>query len=107
MLDAFVRSLAGYSVAMQVLGVGDRHNDNIMVSRDGCYFHVDFGHFLGHFKAKFGVKREASSFVLTPHMETVLGWRAVSDLRHAVAATLPRRRAWRGLPLPALRGAVL
>ena len=106
-LDAFVRSLAGYSVAMQVLGVGDRHNDNIMVSRDGCYFHVDFGHFLGHFKAKFGVKREASSFVLTPHMETVLGWRAVSDLRHAVAATLPRRRAWRGLPLPALRGAVL
>ena len=75
-LDHFVRSLAGYSVATRVLGVGDRHNDNIMVASDGRYFHVDFGHFLGHFKSKFGVKREsASSFVLTPHMETVLGGR--------------------------------
>ena len=79
-LDHFVRSLAGYSVATRVLGVGDRHNDNIMVATDGRYFHVDFGHFLGHFKSKFGVKRESASFVLTPHMETVLGGRAVSDL---------------------------
>ena len=78
-----------YAQATRVLGVGDRHNDNIMVASDGRYFHVDFGHFLGHFKSKFGVKRESASFVLTPHMETVLGGRAVSDLRHAVAATLP------------------
>ena len=105
-LDHFVRSLAGYSVATRVLGVGDRHNDNIMVASDGRYFHVDFGHFLGHFKSKFGVKRESASFVLTPHMETVLGGRAASNLRHAVAATLPRRRAWGGLPLSPLRGAL-
>ena len=64
-LDHFVRSLAGYSVATRVLGVGDRHNDNIMVASDGRYFHVDFGHFLGHFKSKFGVKRESASFALT------------------------------------------
>ena len=63
-LDHFVRSLAGYSVATRVLGVGDRHNDNIMVASDGRYFHVDFGHFLGHFKSKFGVKRESASFAL-------------------------------------------
>ena len=28
-------------------------------------FHIDFGHFLGHFKSKFGVNRERVPFVLT------------------------------------------
>ena len=27
--------------------------------------HIDFGHFLGNFKSKFGVKRERGPFVLT------------------------------------------
>ena len=28
-------------------------------------FHIDFGHILGHFKEKFGIKRERAPFVLT------------------------------------------
>jgi phosphatidylinositol-4,5-bisphosphate 3-kinase len=35
-----------------------------MVNKEGKLFHIDFGHFLGHFKKKFGFKRERVPFVL-------------------------------------------
>lgn len=79
-------------MATYVLGIGDRHSDNIMVRSNGqvgqtvssCpslftflflpgsvinlrvqLFHIDFGHILGNFKSKFGIKRERVPFILT------------------------------------------
>uniref|UniRef100_T1J0V3 Phosphatidylinositol-4,5-bisphosphate 3-kinase n=1 Tax=Strigamia maritima TaxID=126957 RepID=T1J0V3_STRMM len=58
-VKTFTYSCAGYCIATYILGIGDRNPDNIMI------FHIDFGHFLGHFKKKFGINRERVPFVLT------------------------------------------
>ncbi|GAB1294563.1 Phosphatidylinositol 4,5-bisphosphate 3-kinase catalytic subunit beta isoform [Apodemus speciosus] len=64
-IEEFTLSCAGYCVASYVLGIGDRHSDNIMVKKTGQLFHIDFGHILGNFKSKFGIKRERVPFILT------------------------------------------
>ena len=71
-VEQFVRSCAGYCVATFVLGIGDRHAGNIMVAQSGHLFHIDFGHFLGNFKSKYGIRRERAPFVFTPGMAYVM-----------------------------------
>lgn len=44
--DNFMKSLAISSCLSYILGFGDRHLDNIMVSKKGIIFHIDYGYIL-------------------------------------------------------------
>ncbi|KAI9317864.1 kinase-like domain-containing protein [Dichotomocladium elegans] len=69
--DAFMRSLAGYSIACYLLQIKDRHNGNILIDDKGHLIHIDFGFFLSNSPGSVGF--ENAPFKLPQEYIDILG----------------------------------
>jgi hypothetical protein len=47
-LDNYMKSLAFWTVFTYLLGVGDRHLENIMLTSEGILFHIDYSFIVGY-----------------------------------------------------------
>ena len=68
-MNRLVASAAGAYISSYILGVRDRHHDNILVRSDGCLFHIDFGYALGEKLSGF----DAAKFALTSDLQSLMG----------------------------------
>ena len=71
-IQAFVSSMAAYSIVSYLIGIKDRHNGNMMLDDDGHIIHIDFGFVFGLAPGK-AASMETCPFKLTVEMVDLMG----------------------------------
>ena len=72
----FIKSTAAYSIIGYILGIGDRHLDNIMISKTGALFHIDYGYILGK-----DPKYSSQNIRITPDILDAMGGENSEDYK--------------------------
>ncbi|KAJ5070498.1 phosphatidylinositol 3-kinase catalytic subunit type 3 [Anaeramoeba ignava] len=65
-IEKYTKSCAGYCVITYILGIGDRHLDNILLTSDGHLLHIDFGFILGRDPMPFPPPFKLTSEMIEP-----------------------------------------
>eukprot|EP00483_Globobulimina_turgida_P005348 UN05358 len=67
LLNNLIASSVGSYIAVYIMGVGDRHFDNILIRDDGTLFHIDFGYILGQ-----KVSLDTAEFAITNDLYNII-----------------------------------
>jgi len=67
-VDRLITSASASYIASFVLGIRDRHSDNILIRQDGLLFHIDFGFIMGK-----KLTLDTARFAITADFEVVMG----------------------------------
>ncbi len=73
----FIESMAGYSVVSHLMMVKDRHNANLMLSRNGRLVHIDFGFMFG--TSPGNMQFESAPFKMSQELLDTMGGGANSE----------------------------
>jgi phosphatidylinositol 3-kinase len=77
-IEKFTASLAAYCVMTYVLKIGDRHDNNILVTRDGKLLHIDYGYILGDvtkpFTPPLKLSQEMVETIGSDGLQRICGW---------------------------------
>lgn len=68
-MSQLMSTCAGSYIAAYILGIRDRHYENVLVTDEGTVFHIDFGYMLGEKVAGL----DASKFAITSDLAKLMG----------------------------------
>jgi phosphatidylinositol kinase/protein kinase (PI-3 family) len=79
--ERFIKSTALYCILGYLLRLGDRHLKNIMISKNGLLFHVDFDYMLGKEPKPYATNRMLR---VTPEIVNVIGGYETEDYEYYI-----------------------
>eukprot|EP00483_Globobulimina_turgida_P003735 UN03741 len=68
-VNRLIATSVGSYIGAYIMGIRDRHSDNILIKKDGTLFHIDYGYVLGEKLSGL----DASKFAITHDLQSIMG----------------------------------